>query len=71
MAAMRSRRVSERERDGEDVEHEYLRNILYEYMMGREQMVLAKVLAAIVKFDHQQINNILERQASVRSHFSP
>lgn len=45
-----------------DTEHEYLRNILYEYMMGREQLVLAKVLSAIVKFDKQQTRNVLEKE---------
>lgn len=63
MAMIRAQSLDRRE--GEDVEHEYLRNILYEYMMGREQLVLAKVLAAIVKFDRQQTSNILERQQSV------
>lgn len=45
-----------------DTEHEYLRNILYEYMMGREPLVLAKVLSAIVKFDKQQTRSVLEKE---------
>lgn len=43
-------------------EMEYLRNILYEYMMGKQPMVLAKVLAAIVKFDSNQLNTILQKE---------
>lgn len=54
-----------------DTEHEYLRNILYEYMMGKEQLVLAKVLSAIVKFNEEQTHSVLEkeqqRQTLVRS----
>ncbi|EEB19471.1 conserved hypothetical protein [Pediculus humanus corporis] len=45
-----------------DTEYEYLRNILYEYMMGKEQMVLAKVLSAIVKFNDEQTHNVLEKE---------
>lgn len=45
-----------------DTEHEYLRNILYEYMMGKEQLVLAKVLSAIVKFNDEQTHNVLEKE---------
>lgn len=43
-------------------EMEYLRNILYEYMMGKQPMVLAKVLAAIVKFDSNQLSTILQKE---------
>lgn len=43
-------------------EIEYLRNILYEYMMGRETMVLAKVIAAVVKFDQEQTAKILKKE---------
>ncbi|VVC31190.1 GRIP domain, partial [Cinara cedri] len=43
-------------------EMEYLRNVLYEYMMGRQPMVLAKVLAAIVKFDSNQLNTVLQKE---------
>lgn len=45
-----------------DTEHEYLKNILYEYMMGKEQLVLAKVLSAIVKFNDEQTHNVLEKE---------
>ncbi|XP_075233330.1 golgin subfamily A member Golgin-245 isoform X2 [Lycorma delicatula] len=43
-------------------EMEYLRNILYEYMMGKEPLVLAKVLSAIVKFDADQTNKVLQKE---------
>ncbi|XP_050436098.1 putative leucine-rich repeat-containing protein DDB_G0290503 isoform X2 [Adelges cooleyi] len=44
------------------VEMEYLRNILYEYMMGKQPMVLVKVLAAIVKFDTEQLTTVLQKE---------
>ncbi|XP_077295046.1 golgin subfamily A member Golgin-245 [Arctopsyche grandis] len=48
----------------ENTELEYLRNILYEYLTGptNNNMVLAKVLAAVVKFDHRQTQLVLERE---------
>ena len=39
-------------------EFEYLKNVLYQYMMGKETQTLAKVLCAVVKFDHQQQQDI-------------
>ncbi|XP_015597562.1 golgin subfamily A member 4 isoform X2 [Cephus cinctus] len=46
----------------DSTEIEYLRNILFEYMMGRETMVLAKVIAAVVKFDQEQTIKILKKE---------
>ncbi|XP_076167999.1 uncharacterized protein LOC143147042 isoform X2 [Ptiloglossa arizonensis] len=43
-------------------EIEYLKNILFEYMMGRETMVLARVIAAVVKFDQEQTSKILKKE---------
>ncbi|RZF47178.1 hypothetical protein LSTR_LSTR004887 [Laodelphax striatellus] len=43
-------------------EMEYLRNILFEYMMGKEPVIMAKVLSAIVKFDPEQTNKILQKE---------
>lgn len=43
-------------------ELEYLRNILYEYMMGKEPMILARVIAAVVKFDADQTNKVLQKE---------
>jgi len=46
----------------DSTEIEYLRNILFEYMMGRETMVLARVIAAVVKFDQEQTAKILKKE---------
>ena len=52
----------------EATEYEYLRNILYQYMMGKESLTLAKVLATVVKFSPEQMEQIVsheEKKASV------
>ncbi|XP_032682662.1 golgin subfamily A member 4 isoform X2 [Odontomachus brunneus] len=46
----------------DSTEIEYLRNILFEYMMGRETMVLARVIAAVVKFDQEQTTKIMKKE---------
>ncbi|RVE44787.1 hypothetical protein evm_010586 [Chilo suppressalis] len=48
----------------ENTELEYLRNILYEYLTGSgtHSITLAKVLAAVVKFDDKQTQNILQKE---------
>ena len=46
----------------DSTEIEYLRNILFKYMMGKETMVLAKVIAAVVKFDQDQTAKILKKE---------
>lgn len=46
----------------DSTEIEYLRNILFEYMMGRETVVLARVIAAVVKFDQEQTTKILKKE---------
>ncbi|CAH1118468.1 unnamed protein product [Phaedon cochleariae] len=43
-------------------EVEYLRNVLYNYMLGKESMVLARVIAAVCKFDAQQTETILQKE---------
>ncbi|XP_067121720.1 golgin subfamily A member 4-like isoform X5 [Centruroides vittatus] len=48
----------------EPTEFEYLRNIMYEYMMGKEPFILAKVITAVLKFDDDQTRQILQREAS-------
>ncbi|XP_046388562.1 golgin subfamily A member 4-like [Ischnura elegans] len=53
---------SERSTLDDSTELEYLRNILYEYMMGKEPMVLARVIAAVVKFDDEQTKKILIKE---------
>uniref|UniRef100_A0A8D8SE50 Golgin subfamily A member 4 n=1 Tax=Cacopsylla melanoneura TaxID=428564 RepID=A0A8D8SE50_9HEMI len=47
---------------GSCLELEYLRNVLFEYMMGKEPLVLARVLAAIVKFDPEHTVKVLQRE---------
>ena len=46
----------------EATEYEYLRNILYQYMLGKEPLTLAKVLATVVKFTPAQMENIVEHE---------
>lgn len=41
---------------------EYLRNVLYKYMTGKESLTLAKVIAAVCKFDERQTESILQRE---------
>lgn len=43
-------------------EVEYLRNVLYNYMLGKESLVLARVIAAVCKFDPQQTELILQKE---------
>lgn len=43
-------------------EIEYLRNILFEYMMGRETLVLTRVISAVVKFDQEQTTKVLKKE---------
>ncbi|XP_046743880.1 golgin subfamily A member 4-like [Diprion similis] len=43
-------------------EIEYLRNILFEYMMGRETLVLTRVISAVVKFDQEQTSKVLKKE---------
>ncbi|XP_022124161.2 golgin subfamily A member 4 [Pieris rapae] len=48
----------------ENTELEYLRNILYEYLTGpgSHSLTLAKVLAAVVKFDDRQTEQVLMKE---------
>jgi hypothetical protein len=45
----------------EPTEFEYLKNILYEYMMGKETKTLAKVIATVVRFSEEQTRNVVAR----------
>jgi len=51
-------------------EWEYLRNILYEYMCGRQPLILAKVLSAIVRFTPDQVNAVLKAEEKKQSYLS-
>ncbi|XP_029850722.2 golgin subfamily A member 4 isoform X3 [Ixodes scapularis] len=46
----------------EPTEYEYLRNILFEYMMGKETVTLSKVIAAVLKFSDEQKTLISQRE---------
>ena len=43
-------------------EIEYLKNVLYNYMLGKESLVLARVIAAVCKFDPHQTELILAKE---------
>ncbi|KAF7269496.1 hypothetical protein GWI33_017491 [Rhynchophorus ferrugineus] len=43
-------------------EIEYLRNVLYNYMLGKESLVLARVIAAVCKFDSNQTEAVLQKE---------
>uniref|UniRef100_A0ACB8FU60 Uncharacterized protein n=1 Tax=Sphaerodactylus townsendi TaxID=933632 RepID=A0ACB8FU60_9SAUR len=47
---------------GEPTEFEYLRKVLFEYMMGRETKTMAKVITTVLKFPADQAQKILERE---------
>ncbi|XP_072908512.1 golgin subfamily A member 4 isoform X2 [Hemitrygon akajei] len=48
----------------EPTEIEYLKKVLYEYMMGKETKTLAKVITTVLKFPSDQTQKILEREES-------
>ncbi|XP_032876148.1 golgin subfamily A member 4 isoform X3 [Amblyraja radiata] len=52
-------------------EVEYLKKVLYEYMMGKETKTLAKVITTVLKFPADQTQKILEREESRSSYSSP
>ena len=41
---------------------QYLRNILYEYMLGKETKTLSKVICSVVHFSKEQQARIEERE---------
>ncbi|XP_075683100.1 golgin subfamily A member 4 isoform X2 [Rhinoderma darwinii] len=47
---------------GEPTEFEYLRKVLFEYMMGKETKTMAKVITTVLKFPADQAQKILERE---------
>ncbi|XP_074659132.1 uncharacterized protein LOC141911926 isoform X2 [Tubulanus polymorphus] len=46
----------------EATEYEYLKNILYQYMLGKETKVLARVLCTIMRFSKDQAQHVIERE---------
>jgi 1-pyrroline-5-carboxylate dehydrogenase len=45
----------------------YLRNVLYEYMMGKQPLILAKVIAAVARFDADQTQNVIHKEEQKQS----
>ncbi|XP_006161129.1 golgin subfamily A member 4 isoform X3 [Tupaia chinensis] len=56
---------------GEPTEFEYLRKVLFEYMMGRETKTMAKVITTVLKFPDDQTQKILEREDARLTFTSP
>lgn len=51
----------------EPTQLEYLRNILFQYMMGKQTKTLARVIGTIVKFSDDQTKNVISREDSKAS----
>ncbi|KAM8860342.1 golgin subfamily A member 4 isoform 2-T5 [Spinachia spinachia] len=49
---------------GEPTEMEYLRKVLFEYMMGRETKTMAKVITSMLKFSPDQAQKVLDKEDS-------
>ncbi|PIO27436.1 hypothetical protein AB205_0001830, partial [Aquarana catesbeiana] len=47
---------------GEPTEFEYLRKVMFEYMMGRETKTMAKVITTVLRFPADQAQIILEKE---------
>ncbi|KAK5613004.1 hypothetical protein CRENBAI_003185 [Crenichthys baileyi] len=48
----------------ESTEMEYLRKVLFEYMMGRETKTMAKVITSMLKFPPDQAQKVLDKEDS-------
>ncbi|KAF7659211.1 hypothetical protein LDENG_00001480 [Lucifuga dentata] len=48
----------------EPTEMEYLRKVLFEYMMGRETKTMAKVITSMLKFPPDQVQKVLDKEDS-------
>nr|XP_040033645.1 golgin subfamily A member 4 isoform X2 [Gasterosteus aculeatus aculeatus] len=48
----------------EPTEMEYLRKVLFEYMMGRETKTMAKVITSMLKFSPDQAQKVLDKEDS-------
>ncbi|XP_074502390.1 golgin subfamily A member 4 isoform X2 [Sebastes fasciatus] len=46
----------------EPTENEYLRKVLFEYMMGRETKTMAKVITSMLKFPPDQAQKVLDKE---------
>ncbi|KAG1680042.1 Golgin subfamily A member 4 [Nymphon striatum] len=48
-------------------EIEYLKNILFQYLMGKETMTMIKVISAVLKFSDDQTKRIIEKEEARQS----
>ena len=53
----------------EATEFEYLKNVLYQYMMGKESLTLARVLATVVKFSPDELQEVIKHEEKKHSLF--
>ncbi|XP_049592904.1 golgin subfamily A member 4 isoform X2 [Syngnathus scovelli] len=53
----------------EATEVEYLRKVLFEYMMGRETKTMAKVITSMLKFPPDQAQKVLDNEESKAMHW--
>lgn len=50
----------------DSTQFEYLKNIVYQFMLGREPLVLARVISAVFRFDKDQVDQICKVQEAVQ-----
>jgi hypothetical protein len=55
----------------EPTEIDYLRQIIYSYMMGTDPITMAKVIVAVLKFPDDEKRKIIENEKSKYSNFGP
>jgi hypothetical protein len=51
----------------ESTEIDYLRQIIYAYMMGTDPVTMAKVIVAVLKFSEDETKRIIENEKSKHS----
>lgn len=51
----------------DSTQFEYLKNIVHQFMLGKEPMMLARVISAVFKFDKNQIDQICKVQETVQA----
>ena len=51
----------------EATEFEYLKNVLYQYMLGKESLTLARVLATVLKFSPDELREVVRHEEKKHS----
>lgn len=51
----------------DSTQFEYLKNIVHQFMLGKEPLMLARVISAVFKFDKNQIDQICKVQETVQA----